>query len=105
MATDHAHAAQGARRSAGTVEWSRITPARERAVVRDATGRELSWLFMETSRVRIGSAAVKAGVVGGVETRADCRGQGHGRVVMEAALARFAQKSCTIGFLFGIPDY
>jgi predicted acetyltransferase len=93
-----------ARQDPQNVTWSRASSSSEQASL--MIGRtKASWLFMETHRIRVGSAVVKAGIVGHVETLEKFRGQGLGRTVMLATIKRFEQKGCDIGFLFGIPVY
>lgn len=68
-------------------------------------GQAVSGLWIWDLEVRLGSAPVKLGGIGGVETKAAFRGQGHARRVMEGAVDFMAMQGYDVSVLFGIQDF
>ena len=69
------------------------------------SGRPLSWGSVVDCRMRIGSAVIDVGGIGGVGTLQEFRRKGYSRRVMEAALALMQRERYSISFLHGIQDF
>jgi len=70
-----------------------------------ARDEELSRLWVFLKRMRIGSATVRIGGIGGVSTNKGHRMKGYASRVMRESTALMADRKCDLGFLFGIRNF
>ena len=68
-------------------------------------GKRVSWLTVTDHRMRIGSAVVRMGGVGGVGTENAERMKGYSRQVMEDSVRYMRDEGFDVSLLFGIRDF
>ena len=78
-------------------------PRRCRALMAD--GKKVSWLTVIDYRMRIGSAQVRMGGIGGVGTEQAERMKGYSRGLMEDSVRYMRDEGFDVSALFGIRDF
>ncbi len=68
-------------------------------------GKEVSWLYINDLKMRVGSSIVRMGGIGGVGTDKAHRRKGYSRMCMERAMRAMQDQGYDMTALFGIPDY
>lgn len=68
-------------------------------------GEEASRLWVFVKRMRIGSANVRIGGIGGVGTKQEHRLKGYASRIMDESTALMQDKNYDLGFLYGIQDF
>lgn len=70
-----------------------------------ADGKPVSRLRIEDYRMRLGEAWVRMGGIAAVETNPAERGKGHGRRLLEGAVAYMRREGYPVSLLFGVPNF
>ncbi len=68
-------------------------------------GKVVSWLLINDLKMRIGSALVRVGGIGGVGTLKSHRKRGYSRLCLERAVKAMREQGYDMSLLFGISDY
>ncbi len=68
-------------------------------------GESVSWLWIIDLNMRVGSAVLRIGGIGGVETKPEHRLKGYAAKVLEKSMQVMQEEGYDLSILFGIPNF